>query len=630
MSPWARPWVFAVVVGILQAVVLWPAVNHEFVLDDAVYITENSAVTHGAPLASYFTNRATVASDVELQWQSYRPLRTLAFRAVVVTFGAHAWAFRLINWALWIVSLVFLFRWLQRLAVGPRVALAIGALFALAPVHVEALVYSSALGDMLSLALQLAAIDVIVVGWLAPSPHTVWLTRTILACLLSSSSLLVKESAVVTPALLCAFAVELWKTPQLSKLRVAIDVGVQAFAVVGFLALRTFVLSAVGHAPTTLHSVTVALARLPWLMANYLRVCIAPLGHVPSYVVATPSVGLIVVSWVAAVALLVVIVWKAAGPLRFGMLWFGLGLGPVLGLVPLAADMADRYALLSSFGLACAATALVHAMARTRAGRWTWVVGLALGLLYVAGSAIEQAAWASDLTLWSKAIVVEPNAPQAYRNLGLIRIKQGRGEEAAKLLRQGLELEPSAWRVHYYLAMALESVGKIDEAHAEVVMELRHNPNFGRAHALRGALALLRGNTREAREALRQAQQHEPHNPSTLILAVELANVEGDHTTEETVSNQLYARAPADPRFAYLKARALLAANPTEALRLCDGCLQVAPQHPFCSAVRGRALLKLGRTDEARDLLQAAVEQLPTHTREAAAVRDALRTIEPR
>lgn len=117
---WARPWVFALVVGLLHAVILWPARHHDFVLDDAVYITENTAVTKGVPLQRYFADRATVASDVELQWQSYRPLRTIAFRAVAVAFGAHALAFRTASLACWIVCLLFLFRWLQRLGVRPR------------------------------------------------------------------------------------------------------------------------------------------------------------------------------------------------------------------------------------------------------------------------------------------------------------------------------------------------------------------------------------------------------------------------------------------------------------------------------------------------------------------------------
>jgi hypothetical protein len=93
-GPWARPWILAIVVVSLHAALLWPALRHDFVLDDAVYISENPTVTQGTSLDRYFLDRATVASDRDLQWQSYRPVRTLAFRAIVKFAGLHPVSYR--------------------------------------------------------------------------------------------------------------------------------------------------------------------------------------------------------------------------------------------------------------------------------------------------------------------------------------------------------------------------------------------------------------------------------------------------------------------------------------------------------------------------------------------------------
>ena len=135
-----------------------PSLGHDFVIDDAYYIGDNDAVTRGAPLADYFFDRRTTASRADFTWQSYRPVRTVAFRALVAAFGVRPLPFGVANLVLYADR----HRARRRLAlrvVGDRAAaLAATALWALLPVHVEPVAYASALGDQLSLVLQLLAL----------------------------------------------------------------------------------------------------------------------------------------------------------------------------------------------------------------------------------------------------------------------------------------------------------------------------------------------------------------------------------------------------------------------------------------------------------------------------------------
>jgi protein O-mannosyl-transferase len=616
-GPWARPWILAIVVVSLHAALLWPALRHDFVLDDAVYISENPTVTQGTSLDRYFLDRATVASDRDLQWQSYRPVRTLAFRAIVKFAGLHPSSFRIANLLLWLPCLFFLFRMLQRFGAGPRTCLAVGVLFAVAPVHIEPLVYPSAVGDVLSAALQLAAIDVVLVGWFEISSLSRRLFQITAALMLSFAALLVKESAVVTPFLLLLVAFELRKDPRLSKRRVAIDIGVQMLAVLCFLGARTKVLHAVGHAPTTMHSASTAIARLPWLLLNYAKICFAPLGHVPSYVVPTPQTWILVLAWLFVGVAGALVVWKASGWLRLGTLWFVVGLAPVLGLVPLAADMADRYALVSTFGLAFVGIALCQEADRVPLRRWLGLVTVLVAVLYAAGSVIEQAAWANDASIWEKSVVIEPMSSQAFRNLGLIRVKQGRSEEAVRLLNRSLELVSAQTRVHYYLAMAYENGGHIQRAYEECLKEVQLNPNFGRAQAIRGSLALLLGKTEEARRALSLAMEQEPEHPSVIMLDLSLARKIGDVDREIDLSAKLLQRSPADARFRYLRARALLPRDPVQSLKIAKQCVKDDPENPYCNAMLGRNLLAMGRPIvEASRYLQVALKNLPAWAHE--------------
>ena len=135
-----------------------PSLGHDFVIDDSYYIIDNRAVTDGAPLAAYFFDRSTTASRADFTWQSYRPVRTIAMRASSPRVGARPLPFGVVNVALYASRSRSLPRSPSASSGGDRpAALAATALWAFLPVHVEPVAYASAIGDQLSLVLQLLA-----------------------------------------------------------------------------------------------------------------------------------------------------------------------------------------------------------------------------------------------------------------------------------------------------------------------------------------------------------------------------------------------------------------------------------------------------------------------------------------
>ncbi|HEX9104690.1 MAG TPA: hypothetical protein VF997_20910, partial [Polyangia bacterium] len=134
-----------------------PSLGHDFVIDDVYYIADNAAVTDGAPLADYFVDRRTTASRADFTWQSYRPVRTVAFRALAAAFGVRPLPFGVANLALYAVAVALFSALALRVVADRAAALAATALWALLPVHVEPVAYASALGDQLSLVFQLLA-----------------------------------------------------------------------------------------------------------------------------------------------------------------------------------------------------------------------------------------------------------------------------------------------------------------------------------------------------------------------------------------------------------------------------------------------------------------------------------------
>ena len=76
---------------------------------------------------------------------------------------------------------------------------------------------------------------------------------------------------------------------------------------------------------------------------------------------------------------------------------------------------------------------------------------------------------------YQKAVEIKPDFAEAQNNLGLTLHEQGRLDEAEATLRQALRLDPSADN-HYYLAACLMSLGRDEEALAELQIASTLNP----------------------------------------------------------------------------------------------------------------------------------------------------------
>ncbi|HEX4461843.1 MAG TPA: hypothetical protein VIA18_27875, partial [Polyangia bacterium] len=361
MTP--RQLVIGVVAVIAVTMALYaPTVGHEFLMDDPTYIVENSAVTAGAPFSAYLFDRDTTANRTDFRWQSYRPVRTLAFRALVATFGLTTAPFNLANLVLYALSIALVALLALKLSGDRAATLAATALWALMPVHIEPVVYASALGDHLSLVFQLlsflAAARAVPArtrrGWLA------WLLLSLAFALLAmgAKEMAVTEAGILTLAAACA-----WRglTPTLRRRALWLIVA-HGVATLGFLVLRTHVIGSIGQGAITTLTAQVASRAIPLYLWKYALVILAPLGHSAAYAAVPLKRGPAALAWLG-VLVVVVVLWRLKRPtLTFAFGWYALSLLPVLHVVPLLAYYADRFAFVPSVGLAFA---IAHGLAAT-------------------------------------------------------------------------------------------------------------------------------------------------------------------------------------------------------------------------------------------------------------------------
>jgi tetratricopeptide (TPR) repeat protein len=347
----------------------------------------------------------------------------------------------------------------------------------------------------------------------------------------------------------------------------------------------------------TLHSLRDGLRDAPWLLVHYLWISVEPLGHAASYHVAPPGL----VAWalsLAAVAVAGVLAWRWQRTVGAGLAWFALSLVPVLHLVPLWADLADRFALFPSVGLALALAAVLTPLTR----RLATVALAATVAFYSVASFVEARPWQSDSLLWRYAVDRQPDAPLARSNLAAVLMGEGRVDEAGEQLAALHALGYTRADVELKRAYVLQRLGHRDEAARAVAAALQLDPSVGAAHALAGQIALAGGNGAEATRELLVARRHEPAHPSVGLLGYLILRARGDAGIGAD-----------DPRIDYLRAmQALSFDDAAEAATAARSCLRTSPARAQCEAALAIALtLQAPLTSETRALLDHAIATLP-------------------
>jgi Tfp pilus assembly protein PilF len=561
-------------VGLFAIALHLRTLHDPFVGDDATYISENPAVTDGVSLRRLFLDPTVTSSNAKpiYREQVWRPLRLLAFRVLVALFGARPEPIRMANILLYGLSAALLVLAAFRLTDHLAASVAAASLWAAWSVHVEPVVYASALGDGISLACVLGAV-------------LVAQRSAALSLLLAAAALLAKEMALTTPALVVLWLLIL-RAP---RRRIVLLACGHALVAVVYLVVRTHVTGQLGQGAASAASTGAGVLGAGRLLLVYARITLAPLGHSAAYGLSAAGTGLRVLCWLAVLAV-AACGWRfGCRAVRFGLAWFVISLAPVLQLVPVAADFGDRFAFQPSVGLAIALVgAALQLPARTR--RAVSVAAAFAILMYGAGTVVEQYAWSSELSLWHHAADISPESAQAHANYGTALLAAGRPLEALAELDRAQALGWRGREIDLRRSMALADLGRLREAEEAALESSRREPTLGRAWALLGHFALVRGDLDRAEQMLALADTYEPDQVTVQLFAAELAQRQGKSADAARIYAALAIRYPAAGRFQYLAARTELdAGDRASAARHARACLRLEPDRSECRDVLERA-----------------------------------------
>jgi tetratricopeptide (TPR) repeat protein len=405
--------------------------GHGFVWDDSILLDQKIRFYRG-PLDVF------LEPPVLPSFKVYRPLTFGSYYLDQILWSRNPLGFHLTSVLLHAVNSALVYALAAALGCASGPALWASLLFAVHPVHTEAVAWIACRADLLATTFAILTI----LAFLRYRARGGWAALTAVA-VSSFAAIASKETGAAVPLLVLAVpGARFSESDESNRPDRSVWLGLLASAC-GLLAYwvlrpadRSPDLSPSAFAPSGLGSLIGA-------FGFYVARTFVPLG-LTAYMPEAPGGG--AMSFLAAVGVALAVALLFAPPAaqsirRFGTLWFLLALAPPLLVVVsgmLVTKVSERYLYLPSVGLCLLVASALSLRPRSLSTRRA-AVAMAAGLAALTLVTVSRnLAWRDEITLWSRVVSHETRFALPYMNLGLALADAGRFDEAERAYRAAL------------------------------------------------------------------------------------------------------------------------------------------------------------------------------------------------
>jgi len=544
----ARHFAVVVFLAVLAVSAYVNTLQNDFVWDDTQQVLRNPDIG-GAGWSHFFTSDVWAFTHPGERSRNnyYRPLQMLTYRLTAQLFGFNARAFHGVNLILHLLATILAYAVLYQITRRLALALAAAALFAVHPIHTEAVDWISASTELGCGVFFLLAFYLFLLASRAsaggPAEQRGERFRTgalwVSSCGCFALALLWKEMALTLPLAIASYLILCAAgTPSaFARLRKALFITLPYWTVVaaylplryhalGFLYVsqRKWVLSPSDYVLTIIH-----------LTAKYWCKLLLPV-HLNAYHMFDPVRSLAEPRALGAILFLVLAAagvgygWRRAPLAVFAASWAFLTLVPVLNLRAVGRNVfAERYLYIPSVGFCLLIVWLASkGIAMLPVGHRAWAGGCALTLLaflYLAQTVRRTTDWRDDFTFFSRTLEASPNSPDMENGVAqLLRSERAdvRGAEHHYLRAVALaqDRDPPEWdqidSAYVGLALIYSERGQFDQALDALDKAQAADPNDNGVQSARGGVLLQVGRWREAEKVLHNALQANANDENTL------------------------------------------------------------------------------------------------------------------
>jgi tetratricopeptide (TPR) repeat protein len=495
---------FALAVSTL--LVFWQVGHFDFVnYDDNKYVYENPDVLNG------LTAHNVLWAFTTGYFGNWNPLTWLSYMLDWQLFGLNPAGFHITNLIFHIANTLLLFMVLKRMTGALWQSAFVAVLFALHPLHVEAVAWVSGRKDVLSTFFWL--LTMLAYAQYVKKPVA---ARYLLTLLVFMLGMMAKPMLITLPfvfLLLDYWPLQRRISRQLILEKIPFIVLSIVLTVITFFTQR-------GLGALTAFTKFSLKFRIYNAFISYVEY-IEKMFHPNRLAAFYPhpftnvSVLYAVISALVllAVTILVIRFAKRRRYLVTGWFWYLGTLVPVIGLIQVGSfAMADRYTYITLTGLFII---IAWGMSELPA-KWIYrkiVLGVSMVIVLTALGicAYQQASyWKNSVTLFSHAIEVTRNNYMAYNNLGNAYARLGRYRQAMDDYEQSIKINSAYANARYNLGVVYEMLNRPNEAIEAYEQAIRINPDYAEAYLALGNAYDKLGRYQQSVEACKRAIRIRP------------------------------------------------------------------------------------------------------------------------
>lgn len=586
---------------------------NDFACDDGSQIVNNALIKRLANLPAVFTPGAWRFAPFEVTAISqsyYRPLFNVWLMISNLLFGSSAWGWHLMALLLHAAATGVVFVVIKELFDRRRLALIAASLFAVLPVHAEAVAWVSGSVEVLMTLLLLTALY-----FYLAYRKTGRIYQLVIALSGYLLALWSKEAAIGFPLIVAYLELFHFGKSPARKAR-----GIGSLPLAAWLALVTAVdglmrywaNGAVWAADETRLPLGPALLTIPLAILKYLALLIWPFGYsYQHYTIPITSVTSLklLAPLLLIIGLVFIVVRYGSREMRMAGAWFILTLAPALVVMnrfEMDHLVQERYLYLPSLGFCLALALGVEWLAARQSlklspDKFATALVAAAVVFYSVAYIIHSRHWSDSLAVYRNAVAVAPDSAPAHSSLASEYAFAGRARDAEALARRAIELDPQY--VDGYLTLSY--------------------------------LTLQQGNLNKAIEILEQAKSSisptalNRSDLSTLILNI--GRLYAQKKDYASATQQAQESLALWPRAAGFFNTALIYANTDnleESLRLYqEAQRRLPPAYSVIHLSLGIIYDGLGRLEEARDEYQKYLALLPADAPEGKGAQGRLKKV---